>query len=59
MGVSSRPGDKPAPAKGEQPSEFTAVAPDFSGKVTNRPTPTGDAIDEFGTAAEQERQSDA
>ena len=42
-----------------QPNEFTAVSPEVSGKVTNRPTPTGAELETFNRAAEQERQEDA
>lgn len=49
-----------APAKpGKGPNELTAVAPEFTGRVTNRPTPEGEKSEEFRLAEEQERQEDA
>jgi hypothetical protein len=42
-----------------QPNEFTAVSPERSGRVSNRPTPSGAEVEEFNQAVEAERQEDA
>jgi hypothetical protein len=51
--------DDKAKPSASKPNEFTAVAPGFSGKVSNRPTPTGASVTEFDRAVEEERQADA
>ena len=57
---------KPPPDTGKEPrpdaadpNEFTAVAPEFSGRVTNRPTPPGTEVEHFNQADDAERQEDA
>jgi hypothetical protein len=57
MTTPKTPGDAAA-TKGK-PNEFTAIAPEFSGKVSNRPTPSGADVTEFDRAVEAERQEDA